>query len=63
MKEIYKNKEKQSKMENLIHDMSNQNQRLKSQIKDMKVKAGLMQTQLSIQEHSINSKENTGKTN
>jgi hypothetical protein len=60
MKEIFKNKEKQSKMENLIRDMSNQNQRLKIQITDMKVKSELMQKQLSLQEKSINNKENTG---
>ena len=48
-------------MENLIRDMNNQNQRLKIQITDMKVKSEIMQRQLSIQEKSINNKENTGR--
>lgn len=48
-------------MENLIHDMSNQNLRLKTQIKNMKSKSEMMQQQLALQEQSINCKENTGR--
>jgi hypothetical protein len=47
-------------MENLIHDMSNQNFRLKTQIQNMEQKSELMQQQLAIQEQSINCKENKG---